>query len=153
MNHPKHTQDMGAADFRIDKGGQWFHDDAPIGRKALAKLFSDRALKRDAEGQYWLQTPFEKYPVAVEDVPYIIVDYTAEGGAIDFVTNMEDVVALGPDNPLELRDFEGQKLPYIAVRDGLYARLGRNVFHELVQHFGAHIESRGATFALGEMVE
>ncbi len=150
MKQANDTQDMPTGDFRIDLNGQWFHEGAPIGRKALAKLFSDRALKIDAAGKYWLQTPFEKYPVKVQDVPYVIVDYTDEGGAIEFVTNMEERVSLGPDNPLELREFEGQMLPYIDVRDGLYARLGRNVYHALVQKYGAAIESRGAVFPLGE---
>ena len=63
------------ADFKIAYDGTWYHDGAPIKREALAKLFSDRALKIDKDGKYWLQTPYEKYPVEVEDVPYVIVDY------------------------------------------------------------------------------
>jgi uncharacterized protein len=64
------------ADFKIAYDGTWFHEGVRIQRDALAKLFSDRALKIDAEGNYWLQTPFEKYPVEVQDVPYVIVDFT-----------------------------------------------------------------------------
>lgn len=151
MNRPNHTQDMANVVFYIDAQGRWYHDGAPIGRKALAKLFSDRALKCDEDGDYWLQTPYEKYPVAVADVPFIIVDFEETDAGIDFITNMEEAVALGPDHPLELREFEGQNLPYIHIRDGLYARLGRNVFYALVHKYGAHVKSRGMSFPLGEM--
>ena len=51
------------ADFKITRDGTWYHDGAPIKREALAKLFAGRALKVDGDGNYWLQTPFEKYPV------------------------------------------------------------------------------------------
>lgn len=133
------------ADFRIDRNGAWYHDGAPIQRAALAQLFSDRALKIDEDGNYWLQTPFEKYPVEVEDVPYVVVDYEAKDGDIDFRTNMEEIIALGPEHPLELRG----GIPYIEVRDGLYARVARSVYYNLVEMAGTVITSRGAQFPLG----
>ena len=68
-------------DFKIARDGTWFHNNAPIQREALARLFSDRALKIDEHGQYWLATPFEQYPVEVEDVPYVIVDYELQAKA------------------------------------------------------------------------
>ena len=151
MNHPNDTQVMSVAYFKIDRDGQWYHDGAPIDRKALAKLFSDRALKRDEGGEYWLQTPFEKYPVEVADVPYVIVDFEEVNAGIDFITNMEERVPLGPEHPLELREFDGVMLPYIEIRDGLYARLGRNVYHELAQRFGVNIKSRGGQYPLGKL--
>lgn len=137
------------ADFRIDRDGQWYHDGAPIKRAALAKLFSDRALKIDEDGNYWLATPFEKYPVEVEDVPFVIVDYRKEEEGLDFITNMEEVAPLGPAHSLELRD----GIPYIEVRDGLYARVARSVYYNLIEEFGAELKSRGKTYPLGETQE
>lgn len=119
------------ADFRIDRDGQWYHDGAPIKREALAKLFSDRALKMDEDGLYWLQTPFEKYPVEVEDVPYVIVDYQREKGALTFYTNMNETTK----SPIEMRE----EIPYVEVRDGLYARINRSVYYNLIDQFGADI--------------
>lgn len=138
-----------SADFKILRDGTWCHDGAPIQRAALAKLFSDRALVIDEDGQYWLQTPFEKYPVDVEDVPYVMVEYTHRAGAVDFRTNMDEWVELGPDHALELR--EG--IPYIEVRKGLYARISRAVYYHLIAEFGARIESRGVYFSLGDADE
>ena len=139
-----------APDFKIDYNGQWYHDGAPIQRDALSKLFSDRALKIDAQGLYWLQTPYEKYPVAVEDVPYVVVDYdVSDQGDIDFVTNMEERIALGPDHVLAPRGH----VPYIEVRDGLYARISRPVYYNLIEMYGEKIKSRGIEHIIGVMDE
>jgi uncharacterized protein len=140
------------ADFKIAYDGTWFHEGMRIERVALAKLFSDRALKIDEEGQYWLQAPFEKYPVDVEDVPYIIVDFQEHGSDLDLVTNMDEIVALGPEHPLELRAdrYSGETLPYVNVRGGLYARLGRPVYYNLIEKYGPAVKSRGMTFPLGK---
>jgi hypothetical protein len=122
-------------DFKIDLNGVWYHEGSPIKREALAKLFSDRALKIDKDGNYWLATPFEKYPVEVEDVPFVIVDYKDEKGALTFRTNMEETT---PER-IEMRG----EIPYVHVRDGLYARINRAVYYNLIEEFGAGVfESR-----------
>ncbi len=134
-------------DFRIAKDGTWFHDGGEIKREALARLFATRALKVDEEGDYWLATPYEKYPVEVEDVPFVIVNYDKDGGDVVLKTNMGEVVKVGPSHPLELRN----NIPYIDVRDGLYARLGRSVLYNLIEEYGAELESGGKTYKLGEL--
>lgn len=141
------------ADFAIDYNGVWYHEGVRIQRDAIARLFSDRALVLDGEGHYWLQTPFEKYAVDVTDVPYIIVDYSLQAGDVDLITNMGEVVALGPEHPLELRldRLSGAMLPYVEVRNGLYARLGRSVYYALVHNYGPQLSSRGEHYALGLM--
>ncbi len=131
-----------AADFRIDRDGTWFHDGAPIKREALTKLFADRALKIDEEGNYWLQTPFEKYPVEVEDVPFVVVDY--EG--FDFRTNLAEVISLNDKTNWELRD----GIPYVEIRNGLFARIGRAVLYNLIREHGESIKVENKTFKLGE---
>lgn len=127
-------------DFKITRDGTWFHDGAPIKRIALAKLFAGRALKIDADGNYWLQTPFEKYPVEVEDVPFIAVDYEAADDGITFRTNMDETT----NNPIEMRGH----IPYVEVRDGLYARIARSVYYNLVEEFGERFETDGKKFKL-----
>ncbi len=141
------------ADFKIAYDGTWFHEGGRIERAALAKLFSDRALKIDEQGLYWLATPFEKYPVEVEDVPYVIVEFTEKPEGLDLTTNMGETVQLGPDHPLELRPDRktGQVLPYVHIRAGLYARLGRPVYYHLVEKYGTSIQSQGVTYPIGKV--
>ena len=138
-------------DFKIAYDGTWYHEGQPILREAMAKLFATRALVCDPDGRYWLQTPFEKYPVEVEDVPFVVVDTLEHPGQIDCVTNMGEHIPLGPDRPLVLRTCRktDQMLPYVEVRNGLYARLGRPVYYNLVNRYGGEIISRGAHFPLG----
>ncbi len=119
------------ADFRIARDGTWFHDGDEIKREALARLFATRALKIDEDGKYWLSTPYEKYPVEVEDVPFIIVDYEKDGDVLTFRTNMDETTT----NCIELRD----ELPYVDVRDGLYARINRAVYYNLIEEFGPEV--------------
>jgi len=138
--------DKQTADFRIDTNGAWYHDGSPIKRDALAKLFSDRALKIDEDGNYWLQTPHEKYPVIVEDVPYVAVDYENKDGIITFRTNMQETITLNADTHWELRD----EIPYFEVRNGLFAKLARSVFYNLIEEYGQSIDSDGASFPLGK---
>lgn len=141
--------------FRIDADGKWFHNDAPINRAALARLFADKGLKIDGDGNYWMQSPFEKYPVEVEDVPFVIVDFQENEGGVDLISNMDERVEIGKDSPLELRysRMYDMKLPYVQVRDGLYARIGRSMYYALVEKFGSHLQSRGQKYPLGEMDE
>ena len=130
------------ADFRIDRDGQWYHDGAPIKRARLAKLFSDRALKVDEDGKYWLQTPYEKYAVDVEDVPYVIVGYESKGDALMLRTNMDEEITLNTESNWELR--EG--IPYIEIRDGLFARINRATYYNLIEEYGQSVHG----FPLGE---
>lgn len=133
--------------FRIDRDGNWYHNGDPIHRKALAKLFSDKGLKRDRAGEYWLSSPYEKYPVQVEDVPFVVIDYRVDAGDIIFTTNMDEDVLLSSDKPLILRD----GIPYIEIRDELEARIGRSVFYHLVNQYGSELTSAGQHFSLGDI--
>jgi len=137
--------DKQPADFRIDRNGMWFHDGAPIKRAALAKLFSDRALKIDENGNYWLQTPHEKYAVEVEDVPYIAIDYELRDNVMFFRTNMDEEIELRSDTTWEIRN----EIPYVEVRNGLFAKLARSVYYNLVEEFGESFKSDGRQFKNG----
>lgn len=124
--------------FRIDYDGQWFHDGDPIRRHELARLFASKGLRREDDGSYWLQSPESRYPVRVEDVPFIIVDYDIENpGAhqvIRLKTSMDDRIVLGAQNTFDLRPEPqaGVVVPYIEIRGGLYARVSRAVYYKLV---------------------
>ena len=155
--------DRGDLEMRIARDGTWFYLGSPIDRPALVKLFAS-VLRREGDGHYWLVTPAERGLIQVEDVPFLAVAVTVEGGGRDqqliFRTNLDEFVTAGPDNPLRVETAaSGEPAPYILVRDGLEARLARPVFYELVElgteepvgettQFG--VWSRGVFFRLGE---
>jgi hypothetical protein len=126
----------GDLDMRIASDGTWFYLGTPIGRLALVKLFAS-ILRKDPE-RYVLVTPVERVGITVEDVPFQAVEMavTARDGhdMLTFRTNVDDVVAAGPEHPLR---FEGGVLtglkPYVHVRGDLWARLTRPLLYDLVE--------------------
>jgi hypothetical protein len=129
--------DKGHFGIDIDVDGVWSHGGLPFPRLALAKLFAT-VLKRDAEGVYWLETPVERGRIDVADAPFIAVELEAEGAGPDqricFRTNLDAWAPLDAGHPLrvEIDGDTDEPRPYIAVREGLEARLARSVFYELV---------------------
>ena len=142
-----------AYDIRIARDGTWFHEGAPIGRKALVKLFAS-VLRRDAEGDYWLVTPAERGRIAVEDAPFIAVAADAAGSGADqrltFRTNLDHEVTAGPDHPIRVAHdaLSGEPSPYILIRDRLAARIARPVFYELVDRAVARETGKGTELGL-----
>lgn len=135
------------SDFRIARDGTWYHQGSPIGRQAMVRLFST-ILCRDEAGEYWLKTPVEKCRIEVEDVPFHIIAFRVreleQGKTLCFKTNVNEWVAVDDAHPLTLRpDPEtGDPVPYVHVRDGLEAKLGRPVYYELMEHVLAEGETR-----------
>jgi hypothetical protein len=125
-----------AGEFRIDRDGTWFHEGGPIGRPEMVKLFAS-VLRRDENGDFWLETPVEKVPVRVEDAPFIAVELKREGGGreqrLKLRTNIGTWVTLGDDHPLILRRGDTGPRPYVALGDGLEARLSRPVYYQLAE--------------------
>ncbi len=129
--------------FTIDREGHWYcHDPAmgvgPIKNERISKLFAGagsgkfagKGLSRDEEGHYWLKAPpADVYGVDVEDVPFIISSYELLDQGLKLITNFGEEVVLGKEKTFEL---EGG-IPYVNVRDGLRARIGRNVFYQLAE--------------------
>ncbi len=137
----------GDIDMRIAADGTWFYGGTPIGRPALVRLFST-ILRRDPE-RFVLVTPVERVGIAVEDAPFVavqmIVEGEGEGRTIAFRTNVDDVVAVGPDHELRFSrdDHDGVK-PYVRVRGELWARVSRALTYDLVEL----AEERDGTFGL-----
>jgi len=121
-------------EFRIDRDGIWYHEGGPIGRPDMVKLFAG-VLRRDENGDHWLQTPVEKVPVTVEDAPFIAVELAAEGSGkgrrLRLRTNIGDWLTVGEDHPLIVREGAAGPRPYVALADGLEARLSRPVYYQL----------------------
>lgn len=122
----------GDIDMRIAADGTWFYMKTPIGRPALVKLFAS-VLKREA-GKYFLVTPVEKVGIVVDDAPFLAVEMRAEGGALNFRTNVDDWVECGAEHALRFdpEPGTGGLKPYLHVRRDLWAKLTRPLFYDLV---------------------
>lgn len=130
--NPDHCGD---SEMRIARDGTWYHQGSPIGREAMVRLFST-ILRREADGSFVLVTPVEKLGIMVEDAPFVAVELKSEGEgrdrALAFRLNTGDLVAAGPDNALSVRDTADGPHPYLHVRGGLEALVGRSVYYELM---------------------
>jgi hypothetical protein len=127
----------GDIDMRIAGDGTWFYMKTPIGRPALVRLFAS-VLKREGD-KYFLVTPVEKVGITVDDAPFMAVELNVESANNDavltFRTNVDDWVACGSDHALRFEpesDTDGLK-PYLHVRSGLWAKVTRTLFFDLVE--------------------
>jgi hypothetical protein len=129
----------------------------------LVRLFST-VLRRE-HGEYWLVTPAERGRITVEDAPFIAVELIREGeGAgqsLSLRTNLDETVTIDAAHPLRVATgAASEPRPYVALRDGLEARLARPVFYELVE-LGCEervgdttlygVWSKGSFFPLGRL--
>jgi hypothetical protein len=127
----------GDIDMRIAADGTWFYLKTPIGRPALVKLFAS-VLKREGD-RYFLVTPVEKCGIAVDDAPFLAVEMAADAGVehpvLRFRTNVDDWVACGPGHGLRFEPEAGTGglKPYLHVRRGLWAKVTRPLFYDLVE--------------------
>lgn len=130
--NPDHCGD---SEMRIARDGTWFHQGSPIGREAMVRLFST-ILRREADGSYVLVTPVEKLSIEVEDAPFLAVELKSEGEGRDrrlaFRLNTGDLITAGPDNALTLREGPDGPHPYVHVRGGMEALIGRSTYYELM---------------------
>lgn len=149
----------GDSEMRIAADGAWYHQGGRITRPAMVRAFSS-LLTRDKAGQHWLVTPFERLAIAVDDAAFLATDMEArtdDAGhpVLAFRLNTDDIVLLGPDNPLRVAGTAETPAFYLAVRHGTEARLNRSTYGQLIEHALATcapealaVESMGARFAL-----
>jgi hypothetical protein len=149
--NPEHCGDSA---MRIARDGTWYHEDSPIGRPEMVRLFST-ILRREPDGGFVLVTPAEKLDIIVEDAPFLAVELKSEGKGpartLAFRLNTGDLVVAGPEHALRL---EQGPHPYLEVRSGLDALVARPVYYELAELALAEgaepagLWSNGAFFAL-----
>ena len=125
---PKH---QGEIDIEIDVQGQWFHEGQRISRDKLVALFSTILWHED--NKYYLVTPAEKLLIQVGDVPYIIHQAELADGTWVATTNTHEQVIIGDQHQVELRQFQGQWIPYVNIRFDLWARVNRSIFYQWVE--------------------
>jgi hypothetical protein len=131
--NPTHCGD---SEMRIAADGTWFHQNSPIGRENMVRLFA-RILRREPDGGYVLVTPVEKLDIAVDDAPFVAVEVKADGegesATLAFRLNTGDIVTAGPDHPLRFEARGEEPRPYLHVRGGLEALVARSVYYELAE--------------------
>ncbi len=123
-------------DIKILRDGVWLYNGTPINRHNLVKLFAT-VLQKDAEGRFWLVTPYERGMITVEDAPFTAVELRVESAGntqiLSFRTNLDDWVVAGAGHPIRVgQDDNGHPSPYVMVRGGMEARISRAVYYELV---------------------
>jgi uncharacterized protein len=131
--NPPHCGDIG---LEIRADGSWWHEGVRITRQPLVELFAT-ILRKDEDGQTYLVTPGEKVVVHVADAHFrgVRVDRHGSGTAqvISMLTNVGDLVAIGPACPLRVavNPATREPRPYVRVRGRLDALLTRPAFYEL----------------------
>ena len=127
----------GDLDLRIAADGTWHYLKTPIGRPALVKLFAS-VLRREGD-KYYLVTPVEKCGIRVDDAPFLAVELKAatqaEQRLLHFRTTVDEWVTCGPQHGLRFEPERagGGLRPYLHVRCGLWAKVTRAVFYDLVE--------------------
>ena len=163
--HPEQVDDM---DLIIKANGEWWHEGGHMTRQSLVNLFATILWKEENNGavEYFLKTPVQKLRIQVEDAPLLIDDVGIinEDNTcwLEFTTTTGDVVRLDDKHPISLRTYSGknhdhnkseekqnieadvQIRPYMMVRNGLDALIGRNAFYHLTE-IGELTERDGET--------
>jgi hypothetical protein len=136
----------GDLDMRIAGDGTWYYMGTPIGRPALVRLFST-ILKREG-AKHFLVTPVEKVGIRVDDAPFLAVEMQKESGEpeesdgqeeagrgklLRFRTNVDDWVSCDSHHRLRFEPAaDGGLTPYLHVRSGLWAKVTRALYYDLV---------------------
>ncbi len=146
----------GSIAIRIAADGQWFHEERPIRRPALVRLFAS-ILRRESDGEYYLVTPVEKLRIKVDDYPFVAVLVQIEGDgagtSLRFTLNTGEEIAAGPQHRLWVQERDGAPLPLLEVRPGVLARVARAVFYELVERASVLERAAGEVLALSSQGE
>lgn len=130
----------GKMNLTIKDNGEWWHEGTKMTRQSLINLFSRVLWREEIDNQavFFLKTPVEKLEITVEDAPLFINDVNLvqdHDGThwIEFHTSTGDVGRLSADQPIYLRQYQGQMRPYIMVRHGLEGLVSRSVFYYLLK--------------------
>lgn len=124
----------GESRMRIARDGTWFHDDIPISRPAMVRLFST-ILRREPDGSHVLVTPVEKLTIDVDSTAFRAIEMQMEGQGqkrqIALALDSGDAVIIGRRHPLQIVNDERGPSPRVCVRHGLEAELSRPIYYEL----------------------
>jgi len=135
-----YTVESGKISFRHD--GSWYNDDERIENPRIALLFS-QSIRRDANGNYFLQVAEERAPITIEDTAYVVAKVDEDGNGGYILTTNDEV-----REPLDAATLEvgADNVLYCRVKQGEYrARFQRTAYYHLAEHFAS---DDGETFSL-----
>lgn len=139
---------MGEIDIVIDAQGLWLHEGGQIKRQELVRLFASILWHED--GEYFLVTPAEKLLISVMDVPFVVQQMERVDDVWVATVNTAQTVIVGSEHPVSLRDYQGQKIPYVRVRYDLWARLSRAVYYQWVSEALEHSDEQPLSLKSGD---
>jgi hypothetical protein len=131
--NPENVSDI---DMTIEADGSWMYLGTPITRQRLSHLFST-VLRREEDDEFYLVTPVEKCRIRVVDAPFVAIGLEESGAglaqSLRFTTNMADEVTADLEHPIRIshNPDTDEPAPYIMIRDGLEAKITRNVYYQL----------------------
>ena len=129
--HLWHPDLSGDIPIRITRDGTWYHDGDPIRRESLRNLFAS-ILRREADGEYYLVTPVEKWRLEVEDHALVVTDVEQLEDDLVLTLNTGKTVTVGEEHPLFL-DPDVDNVAAVTLWHGLTALFSRNAWYRLVE--------------------
>lgn len=136
----------GDLDIKIEANGDWLYEGSVIKRLPLVKLFSSVLVKEESE--YFLVTPVEKIRIQVVDLPFLVTQWNAvdseQGPILQVETNIGERYLLGEQYPVVTNN----DLPAVRIRDGLLARVHRNVYYQWAERLVLHREGEAPGYYL-----
>ena len=137
----------------IESDGSWFHDGGRIERESLVRLFAS-ILRREADGEYYLVTPVEKWRIRVALHPLIVTDVDSHkdsgGEGLQLTLNTGRQLFVDEEHPLFLEPAVGN-IACVQLDHGLSALFSRAAWYRLVDMaVNGELVSRGYHFSLGQ---
>ncbi|MEM1144237.1 MAG: DUF1285 domain-containing protein [Pseudomonadota bacterium] len=124
----------GTLDIRIRDNGSWEHEGDAIAREGLLRLFAS-LLRREADGEYYLVTPAEKWRIRVDRHALQGIDCDTDGyngSAIWYVLlNTGGRCRIGGENKLHPVGDAGE--PFALLPNGLSAQITRPAWYRLIE--------------------
>jgi hypothetical protein len=130
--------------LRIDRDGGWFHEGEEVSHEGILASLR-QGLQVDVAGHFLRIGP-ARVPVEVEDAPFAVVRFEADGDGFALWLNDGSREALDPGS-LRLRAGD---VPYCRVKDGRFeARFSRAAAWQLLQQVEAQPEDGPPTLTVG----
>lgn len=129
----------GDIDIHIQRDGTWMFKGNPLGREAMMRLFST-ILRREADGEYYLVTPVEKWRLTVEDAPLVAHSLEVQGEGhsqqVLLTLNTGETLLVGERHPLRVETYpeSDEPRPLVSVMHGLDARLVTAAYYDLAEY-------------------
>jgi len=122
--------------FLIDKRGNWFQDGIKIQHR-LTYLYNNKLLKRDEDGEYYLDEGSGKLYIKVEDTPFVVKMVDKNGEDYFIILNDETREKLD----LNTLRINSENIPYAKVKNGEFdARFTRPAYYEFMKDLKKDID-------------